>query len=95
MEISAASEQLAFTVPHAAKVLDLSPRTVWYLANTGQIESIKIGRSRRITRAALIATSRASEPRCNRPGTATAECPGAEARPGGSAGSSPTSGCPR
>jgi excisionase family DNA binding protein len=49
------SDALAYTVPHAAELLDLSPRLVWHLVHTGAIESVKIGRSRRITREALIA----------------------------------------
>lgn len=48
-------DQIAYKVPHAAKVLDLGERTVWGLVLSGQIESILIGRSRRIPRAALVA----------------------------------------
>jgi excisionase family DNA binding protein len=47
-------EQLAFSIPHAARVLDLCDRKVWELVKDGEIESIKIGRSRRIPRAALL-----------------------------------------
>lgn len=50
-----ADEQLAYNVPHAAEVLDLSERQMWTLVRTGAIESFKMGASRRITRAALIA----------------------------------------
>lgn len=50
-----ADEQIAYTVPHAAKVLDLGVRTVWGLVHSGEIESIKIGKSRRVARAALLA----------------------------------------
>lgn len=46
-------DQMAYKVPHAAKVLDLGVRTVWQLVKDGEIESIKIGTSRRIPRAAL------------------------------------------
>jgi excisionase family DNA binding protein len=49
------SEQIAYRVPHAAKVLDIGLRTLWELIKTGEIESFKIGRSRRIRRSALIA----------------------------------------
>lgn len=50
-----ADDQIAYKVPHAAKVLDLGLRTVWGLVHSGEIESILIGRSRRVSRAALIA----------------------------------------
>jgi excisionase family DNA binding protein len=48
-------DQIAYKVPHAAKVLDLGVRTVWGLVLSGEIESILIGRSRRISRSALVA----------------------------------------
>lgn len=48
-------EQLAYKIPHAAKVLDMGERKVWDLVQSGAIESFQIGRSRRITRAALLA----------------------------------------
>jgi excisionase family DNA binding protein len=47
-------DQIAYKVPHAALVLDLGVRTVWGLVHSGAIESILIGRSRRISRAALV-----------------------------------------
>lgn len=50
-----ADDQIAYTVPHAAKVIDLGVRTVWQLVLSGQIKSIKIGRSRRVMRADLVA----------------------------------------
>ena len=46
-------EQLLYKIPHAARLLDMSERKVWELVHTGKIESVQIGRSRRITRAAL------------------------------------------
>jgi excisionase family DNA binding protein len=46
-------EPLAYTVPHAARALDISARKAWELVHSGVIESIKIGRSRRVTRRAL------------------------------------------
>jgi excisionase family DNA binding protein len=49
------SEQIAYRVPHAAQVLDIGLRTLWDLIKNGEIESFKIGRSRRIRRSALIA----------------------------------------
>jgi excisionase family DNA binding protein len=48
-------DQIAYRVPHAAKVLDIGLRTMWELLQAGEIESIKIGRSRRIPRSALVA----------------------------------------
>jgi excisionase family DNA binding protein len=50
-----ANDQMAYKIPHAAQVLDLGERTVWALVHSGEIESIKIGASRRIPRAALVA----------------------------------------
>lgn len=47
------AEQLAYSVASAAKVLELGERTVWDLVKRGDIESFKIGASRRIRRAAL------------------------------------------
>lgn len=48
-------DQIAYKVPHAAQVIDLSERQMWELVRSGEIESIKIGASRRIPRAALVA----------------------------------------
>jgi excisionase family DNA binding protein len=45
--------QLAYTVPRAARALDISDRKAWELVHSGVIKSIKIGRSRRVTRQAL------------------------------------------
>jgi excisionase family DNA binding protein len=47
------SEPLAYTVPEAAAALRISERQVWELLRLGRVESIKIGRSRRIPRAGL------------------------------------------
>lgn len=49
------ADQIAYTVPHAARVLDISDRKAWQLVRDGAIASIKIGRARRVTRAALMA----------------------------------------
>jgi excisionase family DNA binding protein len=38
------------TIPEAAAMLRLGKRTVWRKVHDGEIESITIGRSRRITR---------------------------------------------
>jgi excisionase family DNA binding protein len=51
----AAAEQIAYNVPHAAKILDLSERQMWTKVRNGEIASFKMGASRRITRAALLA----------------------------------------
>lgn len=48
-------DQIAYKVPHAARTLDLSERQMWELVRKGEIESFKIGTSRRIPRSALVA----------------------------------------
>jgi excisionase family DNA binding protein len=48
-------EPLAYTVPQAARKLAISPRSMWHLVHTEQVESFKIGASRRIPREALLA----------------------------------------
>ncbi len=48
-------EDLAYSVPRAAALLDLSERQVWYLVNRKEIKSVKIGNSRRIPRDVLVA----------------------------------------
>jgi excisionase family DNA binding protein len=40
-------------VPEAAVLMRLGKRTVWRMVHDGEIESIKIGRSRRIPRQAV------------------------------------------
>jgi len=47
------TDQMAYKIDGAARVLDLSERTVWTLVKTGEIESFTVGRSRLITRQAL------------------------------------------
>jgi excisionase family DNA binding protein len=47
-------EQLAYKVPHAAKLLDMGERKVWALVHSGQIESFTIGTARRVTRQAIL-----------------------------------------
>lgn len=44
---------MAYSVRSAAKVLDLSIRTVWDLVSSGELPSFKIGASRRILRAEM------------------------------------------
>lgn len=50
-----ADAPLTYSVPNAAKMLDIGVRKMWELVSTGRIESIKIDTSRRIPRAALVA----------------------------------------
>jgi excisionase family DNA binding protein len=47
--------QVAYTVQDAAGLLGLGERTVWEMIRAGEIESVKIGKSRRISRAAIVA----------------------------------------
>ena len=42
-----AGERLLLTEPEAARLLSLSPRTLWGLAERGEVPSIKIGRAKR------------------------------------------------
>ena len=46
-------DQLIFKIEEAAKVLGTSRSTVYRLMTSGQLVSIKVGRSRRVTRQAL------------------------------------------
>jgi excisionase family DNA binding protein len=48
-------EPFAYTVPQAAKKLAIGKRSMWHLVHTEQVESVKIGASRRIPREALLA----------------------------------------
>lgn len=48
-------EPLAYTIPQAAQKLSIGKRSMWHLVYTDQIESVKIGASRRIPREALLA----------------------------------------
>lgn len=50
---AAPAPQMLYTVPNAAKVLDVSERKMWELVGDGTIPSVKIGASRRISHAAL------------------------------------------
>ena len=42
------------SVPETAKLFGVCPQTVWRLINKGELESVHIGRSVRITNQALI-----------------------------------------
>lgn len=46
--------KLAYTVAEAAKKISLSRSSVYELIQSGEIETIKIGRSRRITEGQLL-----------------------------------------
>jgi excisionase family DNA binding protein len=48
-------EQFAYSVPHAARMIDLSVRKMWDLVRTKEIQSYRIGRTRRISHEALMA----------------------------------------
>ncbi len=47
--------KLLLTTDEAAEVLGVGRTTVYELLNAGLVESVRIGRSRRIPRAALVA----------------------------------------
>lgn len=47
------NRKLLYTVPEAAEMLGLGTTKVWELVMAEEIDSIRIGRSRRITRDAL------------------------------------------
>lgn len=48
-------EKLLYRVPEAAHTLSLSPSMVWNLVRAGSLESVLVGRSRRIPHRALVA----------------------------------------
>lgn len=54
-------QRLAYTVQEAAMLLSLSRSLVYELINAGKIETIKIGRARRITSRQLDAYIQACE----------------------------------
>lgn len=49
MRTPAPSQKLAYTVPEVASLLSLSRSHVYELIHAGKIDTIKIGRARRIT----------------------------------------------
>lgn len=49
MRTPATQQKLAYTISEAAALLSLSRSLVYELINAGQIDTIKIGRARRIT----------------------------------------------
>jgi excisionase family DNA binding protein len=46
--------QLLFSIPNAARILDIGVSTTWKLIATGQLKTVKIGRSTRVTRESLV-----------------------------------------
>lgn len=48
-------ERLAYTVDEAAEILSIGRSTLYELLTSGKIASVKIGRSRRIRHAAIVA----------------------------------------
>jgi excisionase family DNA binding protein len=54
-DTDATGDQLAYKIRNAARALDMSERAVATLVATGELESFRIGRSRRIPRDALVA----------------------------------------
>jgi excisionase family DNA binding protein len=54
MKTQTEATQLLYSVPQAAAVLSLPPSRVWELLASGELRGVKIRRSRRITRGALL-----------------------------------------
>jgi excisionase family DNA binding protein len=46
--------KLLYSVPHAAELLDIGTSTVWKLIAEGKLPTVRIGRSRRVPREALV-----------------------------------------
>ena len=44
-----AHEKLAYSIPHAAKKLDIGTRTLWRMKAEGKVATIKVNGSTRIT----------------------------------------------
>jgi excisionase family DNA binding protein len=53
MRSSGGLPKIAYGVPDAAEQIDVSERKLWLLIQAGEIESFKIGRSRKVTHQAL------------------------------------------
>jgi excisionase family DNA binding protein len=47
------SDKLLFTVPECAEVLAIGTSKLWEMVSEGVLESVTIGRARRVTRAEL------------------------------------------
>lgn len=60
-------EQLLFSPAEAAKLLNISRSQVYILLNEGRLKSVHIGRSRRITKDALISFVEDLEKNHNQP----------------------------
>jgi hypothetical protein len=48
------AEQIVYSVPHAAEIVDVSTRKMWHLVRTEQVKSFLLGGNRRIHRDALV-----------------------------------------
>lgn len=51
--MTAGKRKLLYTVPETAEMLGLGKSKVWELVMAGEIDSILIGRARRVNRAAI------------------------------------------
>jgi excisionase family DNA binding protein len=56
-------EKLAYTMEEAAALLSLSRATVYHLVDLRELDTVKIGKSRRVTHAQLVAYIRRLEQR--------------------------------
>jgi excisionase family DNA binding protein len=54
MSKGAPDNRLLHTIPHAAGLLDVGVSTVWKLIADGKLDTVRIGRSRRIPHDALV-----------------------------------------
>jgi excisionase family DNA binding protein len=57
---TALPDALALAVPHAAALLDISPRTVWSLISKGELHTVRIGRRVLIEKEELVRWLRAN-----------------------------------
>jgi excisionase family DNA binding protein len=56
-----APDRILYSIPHAAQRLDLGVSTVWKLLKEGRLESVRVGRSRRILHASLVKLTETQE----------------------------------
>jgi excisionase family DNA binding protein len=54
-------ERLLHTVNHAAELLDIGVSTVWKLLKENRLQSVRVGRSRRIPHASLVKLAQTQE----------------------------------
>ena len=52
-EAAFAPERMAFSVETGAQIVGVAPRTLWKAVASGELETVKIGRRRLVTREAL------------------------------------------